>query len=147
MIRPVLREWQYTSWRPSPSTDTPNKTVVPLTFHSTSWPKRALLSVLTASLLVVAPPGPDRRACGGAASRQARCGDGERGHGRQANQQASEDRVRGKGRYRGHQQTGPQYRARSGTSQSASTITLGSGPDRSDRGDGSSGRRFGRSQQ
>src|SRR6516165_193132 len=38
----------------------------PLTFHSTSPPKRALLWVLTASFLVAAPPGLNRRACGGA---------------------------------------------------------------------------------
>src|SRR6516162_3016342 len=42
------------------------KVVVPLTFHSTSPPKRALLCVLTASFLVAAPPGSKRRACGGA---------------------------------------------------------------------------------
>ena len=63
------------------------KIIVPLTFHSTSPPKRALLSVLTASALVAAPPGLQRRACGGAgtatgAVRMWR----ERGHGHQANQ-------------------------------------------------------------
>jgi uncharacterized protein DUF3489 len=42
------------------------KIIVPFTFHSTSPPKRALLSVLTASSLVAAPPGLQRRACGGA---------------------------------------------------------------------------------
>ena len=37
-----------------------------LTFHSTSRPKRALLWVLTASFVVAASPGLNRRACGGA---------------------------------------------------------------------------------
>ena len=44
------------------------------TFRSTSPAWQALLSVSTASSWVAAPPGPERRACGGVASRQARCG-------------------------------------------------------------------------
>ena len=44
----------------------PEKIFLPLTFHSTSPPKRALLSVSTASSLVAAPAWPERRARGGA---------------------------------------------------------------------------------
>jgi hypothetical protein len=63
------------------------KIIVPLTFHSTSPPKRALLSVLTASSLVAAPPGLQRRACGGAGTATgAMWMWRERGHGHQANQ-------------------------------------------------------------
>ena len=37
-------------------------------------------------LLVAAPPGPERRACGGVASRQARCGSEDEDDGQRANQ-------------------------------------------------------------
>src|SRR5215470_16993947 len=70
-----------------------------LTFHSTSPPKRALLSVSTASSLVAAPPGPSAGLVVVQASRQPRCGFGERGDGDQADEQASKDQGRSKGWY------------------------------------------------
>src|SRR5215467_1666252 len=75
-MRPVLREWHYTSWRLDRRHQ--RKQLVPSTFHSTSRPKRALLWVL-ASFLVAALPGPNRRACGGASIATGAVQDGERG--------------------------------------------------------------------
>ena len=66
-MRPVLWELALHQLEPVALEGRPQKkVVVPLKFHSTSPPKRALLSVLTASFLVAASPGSDRRACGGA---------------------------------------------------------------------------------
>src|SRR5215471_6141050 len=96
----------------------------PLTFHSTSPPKRALLSVSTASSVVAAPPGPSAGLVVVQASRQPRCGFGERGDGHQADEQASKDQGRGKGRYRRYEQAEGQERARTRTSQCAGTVPL-----------------------
>ncbi len=61
------------------------------------------------------------------ASRQARCGFGERGHGHQANERESKDEGRCKGRYGRQDQVGRRQRARTATSKSAGTVTLEDG--------------------
>ena len=81
-MRPVLWELALHQLEPVALEGRPQKkVVVPLKFHSTSPPKRALLWVLTVSFLVAARLASTAGLVVVQASRQARCGDGERGHG------------------------------------------------------------------
>ena len=64
---------------------------IPLDFAA----KASIAVGIDGLLLGRRPPGPIAGLVAVQASRQARCGDGERGHGHQANQQASEDQDRG----------------------------------------------------